>query len=198
MTSINDANAQQYLIEKGRDLPYVEGLINKQWKDDGIAYLVLTKKMPNGHFLVCLYVIDFLCTGLKKTEYFVGLTNEEYKHVLIGFRKTFGEIEKADVIFAHNLIYGAISYAEKLGFHPQANFKYTENLLDTDFIDEGVRDIEFGHLGKPLYIEYPTDNSDMIIKTLDRTIGSGNYACILRSDEEYDDVFDEGDDPTDE
>ena len=182
---------EKYLIEHGRDLPYVEGLINKQWVDDGIAYIILTKVMPDKRLIACIYVIDFLCTGLKKTEYFVGLSDAEYKNVKAGFRCAFSDIEKADIIFAHNMIYGSIKYAEKLGFKPCSNFKHTENLLDTDFIDEGIKSIEFGHLGKPLYVEYPDDNVDLIMKTLDHAVGKGNYDFILRSDETLDETFED-------
>jgi hypothetical protein len=194
MTEPIDFDQKKYLTEHGRDLPYVEGLINKQWVDDGIAYIVLTKKMPDKQLISCLYAADFLCTGLRKTEFFVGLTEEEYKNVIAGFRLAFGEIEKTDIIFAHNLIYGSIRYASTLGFKPNSNFEFTENLLDTDFIDEGIHDIEFGHLGKPMYIEFPDDNAEKIMKTLDNSVGPGNYTYILRSDEEFDDIFDEGND----
>jgi hypothetical protein len=194
MTDSKESNPKQYLIDHGRDLPYVEALINKQWKDDGIAYVILSKRMPDNKYIACLYAIDFLCTGLKKTDFFVSLSIEEYNQIISGFEKVFGKIEKSDIIFIHNLIYGSIRYAEKLGFTAQANFQFTEYLLDTDFIDEGIKEIEFGHLGKPLYVEFPNDDAEMIMKILDHSVGKGNYAYILRSGEEFDDIIEEGND----
>jgi hypothetical protein len=67
-----------------------------------------------------------------------------------------------------------IDYAHKLGFKPHRDY-YDASLLvggDPDASDETV---PLGQDGKPLYIAGPYDNPERIIRTLDKTVGPGNY-----------------------
>lgn len=85
---------------------------------------------------------------------------------------------KCDLNYAHNLLYGAIDYAEELGFTPNKDFKVTEHLLDTDMIDDGIDEPEFGRNGKPLFVPGPYDDIKRITGILERNFGSGNYDFI--------------------
>ncbi|MBT6007132.1 MAG: hypothetical protein HOG79_15535, partial [Prolixibacteraceae bacterium] len=80
--------------------------------------------------------------------------------------------------YLHNLVYGAIDFASELGFNPPKDFYITEYVLDPDFVDDGIDEIEMGWDGKPLYIEGPYDNSQNIFNTLNKSVGQGGYEFI--------------------
>ena len=183
MTKQQKLSPQKYIITKGKDLPFHECLINGNWEEEGMASVFISKKMPGGNFIVGLYMVDVYCLGLKNTLYQFNLKEIEYKDFLKKFTVHNVNPESCDLTFAHNLIYGAIDYAEELGFKPHKEFRITEYLLDTDLIDEGIDEIEFGKDGMPLYISGPDDNVNQIISTLDRTAGRGNYHFIAKREQ---------------
>ena len=165
---------ENYIITKGRDLPFFECRVNKDWQTDGMASLLVTKIMPSGKYIVGMYMIDILCLGIKDSAYKFALTQDEYDclHEQIAPSITM------TVADAHNLIYGSLDYAEELGFKPIRAFSITECLLNPDLIDDGIDTIVFGRDGMPLYISGLYDDSKKIFATLDKNIGKGNYHFI--------------------
>lgn len=81
---------------------------------------------------------------------------------------------------AQRIVSGAVGYARGLGFEPHADFaKAAGHPGERD----GVRDLEFGRDGMPMYIEGPHDNTWRIMRTLRQDVGDGNfhYQAGLRS-----------------
>ena len=79
----------------------------------------------------------------------------------------------------HEIIYGAIEYAAQFGFRPHADFKWSRYVLDPPDRHARTGAIEFGHDGKPLYIQGPRDNVDVILRKLTQTAGTGNFDYLL-------------------
>lgn len=94
-----------------------------------------------------------------------------------------GNVIEYNTIFVHNLIYGAIDYADELGFEPQKDFKVSEYLLNPDLISDGIDKIKFGKNGKPFFIQGPDDNVTKIINQLDKVVGEGNYLYMRRDED---------------
>jgi hypothetical protein len=83
-----------------------------------------------------------------------------------------------DTVLAHNLIYGAIDFAEEAGFKPHEEFRLVEYILNPDLVDDGIDDIVFGKDDKHFYISGPFDNTSLILHTLQKNLGQGNYNYI--------------------
>lgn len=165
----------KYIIQKVRDLDYYECLINEEWEQSGLATVTVCKQMPSGKFIIGLYLIDVFCLGLKNTLYKFNSDKYDYKEFIKTAYSNSGNAIECDTVFVHNLIYGAIDYAEDLGFFPHKEFKITEYLLDPNLITDEINEIEFGKDGKPFFIEGPNDNSAQIINKLIKTVGEGNF-----------------------
>lgn len=170
----------KYIIQKGRSLDFHECLINDDWQKSGMASVLISKKMPSGHFIIALYLIDIYCLGLKNVLHKFNVENAEYEEFVEMAYSRYNAVLKIDTVFAHNLIYGAIDYAEDLGFNPHKDFKLLEYLLDPDLISDEIDEIEFGKDGKPLFIEGPDDNAGQIIRKLKEAVGEGNFDHIAK------------------
>ena len=133
--------------------------------------------MPSGKLIVGMYMVDIFCLGLKQTLYKFAISKSEYDDFLQEINRSYSLIE-CNLNTAHNIIYGAIDFAEELGFKPQEDFKITQHILNTELIDEDIDNIEFGKNGKPLYCEGPYDDTRRIIGILEKNAGSGNYDVI--------------------
>jgi phage pi2 protein 07 len=179
------SNAQQpispkkYIIEAARKVPVYECLINEGWQEQGMAQVMVTRRKQHGNFIVGNYVLDVFCLGLKNTVYYHNMSDYDYQeHKDTVEAKTAMNWAKIEPNFCFNLIYGAIEYAEDLGFKPNQDFDVTEYILD-DVESIEFEEIEFGKDGKPFYISGPYDDPNRIINTLKRSVGEGNFEVLL-------------------
>ena len=170
---------KKYILTKARKLEFHECLINEDWTESGLATIFATRKMPSGNYLTGLYLTDVFCLGLKNTLYKFNQSEEEYEELCEqtgrSNQASFVEISPTE---AHNIIYGAIDYAEELGFKPNKSFSVTEHILDPDLIDEGIDDIEFGKEGQPFFIQGPNDNVPRIMSKLTHAVGEDGFTFI--------------------
>lgn len=176
-----------YIRTKCRQLPFFECLINERWTFEGMASLLISRRMPSGKIIVGFYLVDIYCLGVKDSGFKFAIEQYEYRDFISHFSANERIIIPCDLSLAHDIIYGAIDYADELGFKPHPSFALTEYILDPDLIDNRIDEIEFGHNGKPLYTKGPGDNSAKILATLRRVVGEGNFEYILDADDFYED-----------
>lgn len=173
--------------ERGRSYPIHKCLINKDWQREGLAFIMVIRKMGGEKFLLGSYMVDIFCLGVK--DAFVKIVDEDELNQFITESQWMDTA--CDITLAQNIIYGAMEYAEDLGFKPHTDFGLAQYVLD-DIEDVEYMEIEFGKNGKPLYIQGDNDTKYLhILATLDKNVGVGNYEHVLE-DELVDDAFDEG------
>jgi hypothetical protein len=177
MIKNNKLSAQKYFKTRVRKLPLLECLINTKYKEIGLAQVFISRKQPSGKNAYALFLLDIFCLGLKDSVYSFNIDMDEYKDLT---NQLFGNepFNSIDIIEAHNLVYGTIDCAEEIGFKPHKSFAISEYILNPDLIDDGIDDIELGKDGKPMYVSGSFDNVNQIIKTLERTVGKGNFEFL--------------------
>ncbi|MBI4647792.1 MAG: hypothetical protein HY738_14685 [Bacteroidia bacterium] len=168
-------SVSEYLISNGRELPFGDCYMNKSAIPIGMVTVIVTKQMPSGNFILSAYLLDIYCLGLKSSLLSFDIDAKTKKFIVDSFSASSGKMEKTDIVYLHNLIYGAINYSRKLGFGPDKSFKNSEMILNPDLVDDGISKIEFGCNGKPMFIQGPDDNVNDILATLNKIVGKGNY-----------------------
>jgi len=173
-----------YIKQAARKLPVLECRVIPGWKESGIAHIMISRQKPNGEILIGHFMVDIFCLGLKDTTYYMVPDKYEYEDYLdmLNSQNDFDIINQS---LAFNLIYGAIEYAEDLGFEPHKDFAITEYIL-VDVDDVEYIDIEFGKDGKPFYMSGPYDNVEKIINTLKKSVGDGNFEFVAHLNNEHD------------
>jgi tetratricopeptide (TPR) repeat protein len=191
-------SAERYITERARKLPIDRCLMPTKLFETGIGTLVVIRNMSNGNNLVGIYLLDVFCLGLKNSNYYYNMDDGDLEDLLDDINQSETLIE-APYNEIHNLVYGGIAYAEDLGFKPEKDWKYSQYILEEDSEDIELIEYEFGKNGKPMYISGPRDNPAMIMATLNRSVGQGNYHYIshidggLLGDEDNDDDEDDED-----
>lgn len=176
-----------FIIKRARTLPIGTCYINNNWEDSGMATVVLTRPLRNGNLVVCSYVVDIFCLGIKDSVYYVDMSELDFEEGYLGMFKERMELEMEVIepVLAFNIIYGAVEYADDLGFRPHKSFKITEYMLDDvekiEFIE-----IEFGKEGQPFYMAGPHDNVERTLATLNKSVGKDNYKFVMRGNYGYD------------
>jgi len=141
-----------------------------------MAGVLLARERRPGKVSACGYLVDTQCLGVKNA---LGPRNLD-DWVLPGFVREFygafeGEAVPAPLALAQDLVFGAVDYARGLGFDPHPDFRAATGHLGTW---QGPSAITFGDNGMPFYIEGPCDDSPRIRRTLERSVGKGNFHFV--------------------
>ena len=184
-----------YIIQAARKVPIYECLINEGWEEGGIAQIFVARKKQSGNIILGVYIVDTFCLGLKNTMFQHSMSEYEYEqHKKQISRNTEMAWEKLSPNTCFNIVYGAIEYAEDLGFMPNKDFSITEYILD-DVESLEFEEIEFGRDGKPYYFAGPYDDTSKVIAKLKKAVGEDNFEYTLPmggfGDEYDDDDFDD-------
>lgn len=185
---------ENYIRKKARTLPVYECLVNKEWKEQGVAHVVIARNHTNGNITLCMYLVDLFCLGVKNTQYLFNIPIYEYEDKKVALEEL--ELEPISYTLAHNLIFAGLEYATEYGFKPHKDFtSITQFMLEEDTEDVELIDIECGKDGKPFYVSGPFDDQttiNKILNQLEKTAGPGNYDYLMEVDEpEFNDEFDD-------
>jgi tetratricopeptide (TPR) repeat protein len=171
---VSDSN----LIKRAAEFPVYEVWINNDWRDEGMAQIVVARQLPNLRYMLGVYLVDTFGLGLKDTFHRPQLKYEDLEDLLGRFP---AELEEAEYEDARSIVLGAIEYARKLGFEPQRDFKRTSTII------EGERDFErkftFGNDGVPFYVQGPNDDSSKIVDKLKPLIKAGKAHFVTEADQ---------------
>lgn len=187
---------ENYLRTRVRNIPIVVCYINHGWRDMGFAMIIVAREHINGNITHAAYMVDLYCLGLKDSFWMFNQHPLDFKEHMDRQRKGNDDGFRFITInypLAHNIIYGAIEYAEELGFRPHKSFELTRYILEED--DEHVKliDVGFGFKGKPLYVSSPENphEKSRILDHLTKKLGHDNFYFI--TEEEAGDFFESED-----
>ena len=169
-------------IHLARQYPLYECLINASWKEKGLATILVSRHQPDGNLLFGFYLVDILCLGLKNTFCSADFSVSRYNMDVVRRAYTDEDPVPCSRDLAHQIIYGAIRFAQQFGFRPQRDFDASRYVLDDAGSVGPDTDVEFGRDGKPLFIAGPDDNVPHILKQLESTAGRGHFDYLYGSD----------------
>lgn len=190
---------QRFLREKARTLPIGKCYIAPpDWQAAGMAHIITTRVRPSGNLAMASFLVDTFCLGVKDANYHDNLTPYEFEDYLNSYKKGMGA-EEISYNEAHNIIYGAIAFAEEAGIKPQKDFDTAGYILEEDTDDIPLIEYDFGKNGKHLLIVSPDRKEMPYMRTLKKHLGD-NFDFIMPVGTEFggDYGYDEYDDDPDE
>ncbi len=110
---------------------------------------MVVREHKSGCYTVGKYLVDTFCLGVKDTDYFFNIPSFEFEDIM---ESTPFEVIEVPYNEVHNIIYGAIEYAEDLGIEPHSDFRLTQYILEEDTDEIPLIEYEFGKDGKPFLI----------------------------------------------
>lgn len=180
-------------LRQARNDPIEGCWAQRTWRVDGLAMIVLARRQRAGTVAFGMFLVDYYCLGLKDTQSRTNVPTTDFHSEFLGrLYSAEPPIEMAPAL-AHEIIYGAIEYAEQFGFKPHRDFKSSRYILDPPDAHPRTGEFEFGKDGKPLYISGPRDNPEQIIRQLERTAGKGNFHFVTPLGEPDDGPWDDED-----
>jgi hypothetical protein len=145
----------------------------------GLVSVLVTREERYGRVRLCGWLVDVWCLGVKDV---VGPRVMDERRVAEFTRSYFAAYQApplaAPVELARHLVFGAVAYAQSLGFQPAPGFEATAGQLGPW---AGPSAIGFGHHGKPFFVQGPRDNAAAILQTLDRSVGRDRFHFLARA-----------------
>jgi len=163
---------------------------DRRWADEkpadgsteGLVCVMVARRGRPQRLSVCGYLLDTFCLGVKNA---LG-PRQMNERDLPSFQDLFfGDIEAGrppldiPLDLARHLVFGSVDYARTLGFEPHPDFAAAAGQLG-EWAERSA--ITFGRDGTPLYVSGPNDNPRAVLRTLQQSVGAGNFHYVTHLD----------------
>jgi hypothetical protein len=152
-----------------------DGIDDGTDEDAGMTIVVVARKGRPGKLMVCTYLVDYYCIGIKNVIGPKQILESEYPKFKEKCFQAFNDGSKVITIEqTQAIVLSALAYADSLELSPHLDFTETAK-SHLGRWDEKLS-IWCGHSdGKPLFIPTRNDFAAKTIAILDRSVGEGNY-----------------------
>lgn len=170
------------ILRRAREMPVEGAWVQEGWQERGAAVVVLARTNSNDNVVFGNYVVDYMCTGVKDTAFATNVSPEVFDNEVIP--RLYGGVPPNAIApdLAHEIVWGAVEYAEALGLRPTSGFRESQRVLDASDSFERSGVVQFGYQGRPAYIPAPQDNQAAILTRLIESVGLGNFYYIPQGD----------------
>lgn len=141
---------------------------------------IVTRRHPKGTVTAGVYLIDTFCLGVKDSFYRFSIEDYELEQLIEAYGGV--EIEETDYAVVHNLIYGALEFAEEAGILPCKEFSLTQYILEEDTDAIPLMQFDYGKDGKHLLVADNRSQLDFYLSKLRKNLGD-DFSYICRSGE---------------
>jgi hypothetical protein len=173
---------KMHRIQHADDYPVEACYLNADWKEQGLARIVVTRSQENGKIMVGAFLVDTFCLGVKNAFCNEGLGRRQIENQLLRGYYQNEEPTRVGINYVKEIIYGAVDYARGLGFDPHPDFELSRHVLGSEEIDR-TRNLKFGGPeGKPLYVAGPDDDAATILQKLRKRLGKDGFHFIAPED----------------
>ncbi len=156
--------------------------VQQGWGDQGVAQVVVARTQPNDEMLFGSYLVDYFCTGVKSTSHAVNVEPSVFQsEVVPRFYQGSPPVAISEEL-AHEIIWGAVEYAEALGFRPPRDFRESQRVLEPADALPRTGAVQFGYQGRPLYVPGTNDNQVAVLRRLIDAVGLGNFYYAPQDD----------------
>lgn len=143
----------------------------------GIVSVLVAREHRRGKVSVAGFLVDVYCLGVKNALGPKVIDDSDLR----SYVRTYFLVYEAPALaipieMARELVRGAVGYARDLGFEPHPDFERTAGHLGAG---EPTGVVRFGQEGKPYFVQGPSDNAPRILRTLERSVGEGNFHYLV-------------------
>ena len=142
-----------------------EAFIEKDWKEVGLANLLVARTRENGATDYAMFLVDLFCLGVKDAFHETGMTEGELRE-FVAERLPDEFRERFHPACAKKMIEGALAYAESLGFAPHRDFRKARKVLSGIDAADCPQEFTYGRDGRPCYIRGANDSEERVDRVL--------------------------------
>ena len=187
-----------YLKEKARTLEIGKCYMTDDIMEIGEGQVVVTRLHKSGKTSVAIYMVDTFCLGVKDSVFKLRMDEFELANLLSHISIALG-LHEVTYNEAHNMVYGAIAFAEEAGIEPHKNFSWTQYMLEEDTDEVPLIEFEYGKDGKHFLVAHSNIEANKYLPTLRKNLGD-NFDYVIDDGDSYldDDDYDASDEDEDD
>lgn len=175
----------RYYLEHAREYPILGCWVMENWQESGLTPVVIAREQAPDKVIFGVCLVDRYCLGVKDAYANADFPRARFERELS--RICIGAPQECSVELAHEIVYGALEYAQRYGFSPHPDFtrQMVDKVLDPPDAHPRSGKVEFGKDGKPFFFAGPYEDEHrimQIINTLRRTAGDGNFTFVIPID----------------
>lgn len=185
----------RFIRERMRSVKIAQCYMTSQagW-GEGEGYVVVIREHTGGKKSFAVYLVDRWCVGVKDTFFNVRVGDDVVEDMLNRMNRS-GNLEEVSYEQAHNMVWGAVAFAEEAGIKPCKDFAIAQYYLEEDTDDVPLIEYDYGVDGK--YYLVAKDNLELskYLQPMRKNLAEGDYEYVV------DDGFDDygfGDDDYDD
>jgi hypothetical protein len=157
-------------LEAPADWPDVEV---PDWAGAGIVSVLVAREHRHGKVVLAAFLVDVFCLGVKDVLGPRVMNRVELSSFVSSYFLVYGApAVAAPVEVGRELVWGAVAYARGLGFEPHPELDKVAGVLGEA---EPTGAVRFGRDGKPFFVEGISDDPRRVMRTLERSVGAGNF-----------------------
>ena len=166
------------ILRGARRMPIVGAWAQTGWQDSIVARVGVAREMSPSAVLFAEYFVDMRCLGVRDSRGYTGVPADELETRILPERYDSDPPIRISSELAHEIIWGAVEYAQSLGLPPHRAFRETQLALEPADALPREAGLEFGHQGKPFFVPLPFDTLSevFVVKTLINSVGLGNFS----------------------
>lgn len=180
---------EKYIKEKVRMLPVAHCYMSRNWEEVGECNVLVVRRHPQGTFTLGFYMVDTFCLGVKDSFYKFSLPETEFEDFMWQ-AQIYDLMDEVPYEKAHNLIYGAVAFAEEAGIEPDKSFHLTQYLLEEDTDEVPLIDYEFGKNGQHYLVANSRLEASRYLPLLEKNVGA-DFQYIIADGDDMDDEEEE-------
>lgn len=146
--------------------------------EQGLGYVVVTREHTGGSFSFAAYLIDKWCIGVKKTFFNIRLA-KELVDILIERLGMTTDLIEVNYNEAHNMVWGAVAFAEEAGIKPHKDFALTQYFLEDDTDDIPLIEYDYGHNGKHFLVANSKRELDGYLSQMRKVLKPEQYSFTV-------------------
>lgn len=171
---------EKFIREKGRLVPIYKCYMDWNAEEAGESNIIIIRKHKNDKYTIAIYLVDFLCCGVKDSFFNLRLDELEFEEFNQKYVHS-QNMQEIEYVEAHNRIFGAIAWAEEAGIKPDKSFNLTQYLLEEDDENVPLIEYEYGRNGRHCLVTLTRLEASKYLPTLRKNLGD-NFEFHIEDD----------------
>jgi hypothetical protein len=170
---------ERAMLRASSEWPFHECLITRDWDQPGVLVQILVSRIsPEGGIAAGVFLIDLGALGVKNAMAHYFSQHRDYEDLRSRLTSLM-PMKSSDPNLAARIVREGVDYARRLGFSPNRDYPDAALVLQGTEPDAVRTKVPLGVDGKPFYVSGPSDDVARVLRTLEKTVGPGNFESLI-------------------
>ena len=149
---------------------------------EGIGHVIVTREHTGGRVSLAAFLIDRWCLGVKNCFFKLRLDDYEFDDILDRAEQS-TDLEEVSYDEAHNMVWGAVGFAEEAGIAPYKDFALAQYFLEDDTDDIPLIEYDYGKDGKHFLVANNNLELTTYLPLLKKNLDGSEYSFMVQDDD---------------